>query len=215
MRVPVCLMLILLCAACLPGRLPTVGYRYLDLALDETFDDIGDWRSYDDGDALYMNAEAGVYRLALAKRQYVWTQTSTPYQDAVIEATARQISDDDGGAWGIACRLDAANSGRGYFFLISGDGYVSIRWSSGRSLDAIVQAAPSDTIHKGKAVNQIRAVCIGDYLALWVNGQFVAEARDRRAAQGMVGLASVMNDAGRLEVEFDGIKVWQAAFDDR
>ncbi len=214
--------LILLASACLnirehakPGGLPSLGYRYLDLAAHETFDQLGDWRSYQDGDSLYMNAEAGVYRMDLRGRQYVWTQTTRPYRDVIIEATVKQISAYNDNAFGIACHLDLANSGRGYFFLISGDGYYSIRWSSGRSLEGIVRAAPSDRIRRGKAANRIRAICIDDYLALWVNDQFVAEARDRRAAQGTVGLAGVMNAEGRrLAVEFDDLKIWQAAFAD-
>lgn len=215
------LIFILPAAACLntrnakPDRLPTAGYRYLDLAVDETFDHIGDWRGYDDGDALSMNVEDGAYRMDLTGSQYVWTQTSASYRDVIIEATAAQISDYDYNAFGIACRLDPANSGRGYFFLISGDGHYSIRWSDGRSLDSIVSAAPSGWIHAGKAANRIRAVCIDDYLALWINGQFAAEARDRRAAQGVVGLAGLMNYEGRrLAVEFDDLKIWHAAFDD-
>ena len=213
---------ILLASACLhirnpkPGRLPTSGYRYLDLAVHETFDHIGDWRSYSDGDALSMNVAEGVYRINLTGSQYVWTQASTQYRNVIIEAVVTQVSDYDYNGFGIACRLDPANSGRGYFFLISGDGHYSIRWSSGRSLDAIVSAAPSDLIRTGKAANRIRAVCIDDYLALWINGQFAAEARDRRAAQGMAGLAGLMNSQGRrLKVEFDDLKIWNAAFDDQ
>lgn len=212
------LLFILLLAACgwaKTARLPTVGYRYLDLAVDETFDQLGGWRSYDGGETLYMGVEAGVYRMVLTERQYVWTQADSHFQNVVIEAAAAQISDEDRGAFGIACRLDAANRGRGYFFLISGDGHYSIRWSDGRALNSIVTAQPADSIQRGQAVNRIRAVCIDDYLALWINGQFAAEARDSRAAQGMIGLAGVMNAPGRLEIEFDDIKVWQAALDSR
>lgn len=210
------LLFILLLAACGRAKLaPTVGYRYLDLAVDETFDQLGGWRSYDGGETLYMNVETGVYRMVLTERQYVWTQADSHFRDVVIEAAAAQISDEDKGAFGIACRLDAANRGRGYFFLISGDGHYSIRWSDGRALNSIVTAQPSDSIQRGQAVNRIRAVCIDDYLALWINGQFAAEAHDSRAAQGMIGLAGVMNAAGRLEIEFDDLKAWPAAFDNR
>lgn len=221
MRILLYAIFILPACACLPvyenmkpSRLPSVGYRYLDLAVHETFDRLGDWRSYSDGDALSMNVAEGVYRMDFIGSQYVWTQASPSYQNVIIEVTAAQMSDYDYNAFGIACRLDPANNGRGYFFLISGDGHYSIRWSSGRSLDAIVSAAPSNLIQRGQAVNRIRAVCIDDYLGLWINGQFIAEARDRRAAQGAVGLAGLMNYQGRrLKVEFDDLKIWHAAFD--
>jgi len=62
--------------------------------------------------------------------------------------------------------------------------------------------------------NRIRAVCIGDYLALWVNGHFLMEARASRRGRGAVGLAGVRNYGGRrLSVQFDELEVWAAARD--
>ena len=152
--------------------------------------------------------------MVLNARQYVWVQTPTLYQDTVIEVEARQLSEFDHNAFGIACRLDPGNSGRGYYFLIGGDGYFTIRWSNGRSLDDIVPARSSNAINTGQANNRIRAVCVEDYLALWINDRFVAEARDNRATQGAVGLAAAMNYQGeRLDVSFDDLKIWTAALD--
>jgi hypothetical protein len=46
---------------------------------------------------------------------------------------------------------------------------------------------------------------------LWINDQFVAEAHDKKASQGDVGLSGVMNYEGHnLTVEFDDLKVWNA-----
>ena len=195
---------------------PELGYRYLELLVDDTFESGGDWRSYSGGAELYLGAKDGIYRIDFSGRRYVWTQVERQYSDLVLEAEAKQISDYDHNAFGLACRLDPANSGRGYYFLISGDGYASIRWSNGRSLEPIVAAAPSSHIRRGRDSNRIRAVCIEDYLALWVNGNFVAEARDRRASEGAVGLVGVMNFQGRrLTVDFDDLKVWRAALGDR
>jgi hypothetical protein len=210
--------LMMLAAACgsladdsLGAALPSIGYRYLSLLADETFDDPAAWRSFDGGADLYMAAEDGVYRIRLHKRQFVWVQSPARYQDSIIEAEVRQLSDFDHNAFGIACRLDLGNSGRGYYFLIGGDGYYSIRWSNGRSLDAIVPARPSAAIQRGGAANRIRAVCIKDYLALWINDRFVAEARDQRVSTGAVGLAAAMNYQGKsLDIRFDDLRVWDA-----
>ena len=195
-------------------RAPSVGFRYQEVLVDETFGDGKGWRSYDDGADLFLGVRDGAYLIDFSGRQYVWTQGQGPYADIVIEADVRQTSDYDNNAFGLACRLDLANSGRGYFFLISGDGYASIRWSNGRVLEPIVSAAPASPVNRGQARNRMRVVCIDDYLALWVNGKFVAEARDRRADTGAVGMAAVMNYAGRrLAVAYDDLKVWSAAFD--
>ena len=217
------LVLILLTASCQPiaERLgasagPSLGFTYLNLLYSDAFDDAGDWMTYAGGDNLHMAVQDGSYRIWLATRQYVWTQLPASYDDVVIEADLRQLSDFDHNAYGIACRLDPANSGRGYYFLIGGDGYYSIRWSNGRSLDAIVSAQPSGLINRVQSANRMKAICVGDYLGLWINGQFVAEARDSRASHGAVGLSAVMNYAGQaVEVAFDDLKIWRSALDER
>lgn len=192
-----------------PDKMPSKGYRYLDLIADETFDSVGSWRTYDGGDDLWMNVEDGVYRIDLSAQQIVWTQSKIQSGNMIIEATMTQRSEYDYNAFGVACRLDPANSGRGYYFLISGDGHYTIRWNNGRTLDSIVRATPSDVIKRGQATNTIRAICIDDYLALWVNDKFVAEAHDKRATSGEVGLSGVMNYKNQnLTVEFDDLKVW-------
>lgn len=221
MRIDLYLVFILLTASCQPivaglrtDARPSVGFTYLDLAYSDQFDGSGNWRTYDGGDKLKMVVEGGSYRIWLATRQYVWTQLPDKYDDVVIEAEVRQLSSFEHNAYGIACRLDPANSGRGYYFLIGGDGYYSIRWSNGRSLDAIISAKPSGKIKRGSSTNRLKAICLGDYLALWINGQFVAEARDSRATAGAAGLAAVMNYRDQtVEVAFDELTIWLSALD--
>lgn len=222
MRIHLYLVFILLTASCqsIVERLgasdgPSVGFTYLDLVYSDEFDGGGNWTSYDGGDKLKMAVEDGGYRIWLAARQYVWAQLPYTFDDVVIEAEVRQLSDFNHNAYGIACRLDPANKGRGYYFLIGGDGYYSIRWSNGRSLDEIVSAKPSGVINQGSSRNRIKAICVSDYLALWINGQFVAEAWDSRANAGAVGLSAVMNYTGKtVEVAFDDLKIWRSALDE-
>lgn len=210
----VVVMLMLILSGCVAiGRevKQDTGYRYLDMIAEEPFEQVGDWRTYDDGQSLYMNVEDGVYRIHLAKRQFVWTQSPIEHEDVVIEVEVTQTSEYDHNAFGVMCRANPDNSGRGYYFLISGDGYYTIRWGNGRTLDEIVPAKPSNVIKQGQTSNHIRAVCVGDYLGLWVNDKLVAQARDTKSSQGVVGLVGVMNYDGRtLDVEFDDLKVWEA-----
>ena len=195
---------------------PELGFRYVELLVEDGFNSGDLWRNYDKGGELFLGSRDGVYRIEFNGRKYVWSQREDEYADVVIETKVTQISEYDHNAFGLACRLDPGDKGRGYFFLITGDGYASIRWSNGRSLEPIVNAAPSEHIRQGKSSNRIRVVCVDDYLALWVNGQFVAEARDQRASQGAVGLAGVMNYQGRrLSVDFDDLRIWRAALDKR
>jgi len=196
-----------------PENLPSVGYRTLDQIADETFDRIGQWRTYDGGDDLYMTVADGVYTIDLSAKQIVWTQAPIQHENVVIEVLTDQQSEYKYNAYGVACRVAPDNSGRGYYFLISGDGQYTIRWNNGRTLDDIIKMTPSDVIKQGQARNRIRAVCIDDYLGLWINGEFVAEARDIHASQGYVGLAGFMGyNNQNLTVDFDDLKVWEATF---
>ncbi len=214
------LMLIMLTSSCLATpdtfqaeKRPSVGYRYLDLIADETFDRVGDWRTYDDGEDIYMTVEDGVYRINLSQRQIVWTQAPIQHDNVIIEASVTQRSDNNYNFSGIACRLNASNNGRGYYFLISGDGHYTIRWNNGRSLDDIIGDTPSSAIKTGQSTNRIRAICIDDYLGLWINDEFVAEAYNKKSSKGVVGLSGVVNRDGRsLSVEFDDLKVWTSTF---
>ena len=219
MRVTCALLLAIAASACgvLPRQTaPEIGFRYGDLLLDDSFDSARHWRSYDGGSEIWLGALDGAFRIDIRGKRYVWTQREQAWRDTVIEVDARQLSAYNHNAYGVACRLQPDNSGRGYFFLISGDGYASIRYSDGRALQPIVDAFPSRHIRPGQARNRLRAVCIEDYLALWVNGEFVAEARDKRTASGAVGLAGVMNYAGkRLTVDFDDLRVYAAAIHQR
>ncbi len=197
------------------GSLPSQGYRYLELALQDTFETGDAWRGYD-GAGVFLGARNGAFLIDILGRQYVWTQNDRPLDDVVVEAELMQTSSDDHNAFGLACRLDPGNSGRGYYFLISGDGYASIRWSNGRSLEQVTPARPAAQIKRGGDRNRLRAVCIGDYLALWVNDQFIIEARDRRASAGVIGMAGVMNYEGRrLTLTIDNLNAWRGTLDDR
>ncbi|MCY3976773.1 MAG: hypothetical protein OXG23_01625 [Chloroflexi bacterium] len=193
---------------------PQIGFRFLELLAEDDFESGEQWRQYADGADLFLGVRVGRYHIDFRGRQYAWAQRDGDFDDIVIEAEAAQVSSYDHNAYGLACRLDPGNRGRGYFFLISGDGYASIRWSNGRSLEPIASAAPSRHIMRGAATNRLRAVCVEDYLALWVNGEFVADARDGRAARGAVGLVGLMNYEGkRLSVAFDDLKIWRAVAD--
>lgn len=104
----------------------------------------------------------------------------------------------------------AAANGDGYLFLIRGNGSFAILRSSERTVTALVNWTPSDLINQGPARNQLRAVCMGDYLALYINGEFAADATDDSYSSGQVGMAA--SASGRLGavIEFDNLVISEA-----
>ena len=56
----------------------------------------------------------------------------------------------------------------------------------------------------------MRAVCMGDYLALYINDEFVADATDDTYSTGQVGLAASASNILGVQVEFDNLTVHEA-----
>jgi hypothetical protein len=79
----------------------------------------------------------------------------------------------------------------------------------------IIQWTPTDAIQQGKSINRIRIVCVEDYLALYVNGEFVAEARDDLYRSGYAGLTAAVPEGGEVDVRFDDVVIRAATLAQR
>ena len=153
----------------------------------------------------------GNYVIRSNIQAYVRVQDDEQHEDVVVEADLFQLSSDRQNAYGIMCRANSQDNGRGYYFLITADGYYSIRVGRGREVASLVAWEYSDIIHQDARRNTIRVVCIGNYLALYVNGTFLAEARDDLYHRGSVGLVTALSSPGEIEIAFDGIRAWEAS----
>lgn len=74
----------------------------------------------------------------------------------------------------------------------------------------LVDWTTSDKINTGPALNTLRVVCLGDYLALYINGEFMGDAIDDTYTRGQVGLAAAAASRLGLTVEYDNLTVSQA-----
>jgi hypothetical protein len=138
-------------------------------------------------------AEATVEATAAADEE----ATSEPESAATDEATAEADS----------ATLPNANNGDGYLFLVEGSGRFAIMRSRGRSVTPLVNWTSNSVINTGPADNRIRAVCLGDYLAMYVNGTFVGDATDDTYTSGQVGLVGAAASNLGLQVTFDNLTV--------
>ncbi len=121
--------------------------------------------------------------------------------EATEEATEPAPSSDTG---------QAVVNGDGYLFLVRGDGSYAIMRARGRDVQVLVNWATSGAINQGPVQNHIRAVCVNDYLAMYVNDQFVADAIDDTYTRGQIGLAAAAVDRLGVQVEFDNLSISQA-----
>jgi serine/threonine-protein kinase len=137
----------------------------------------------------------------------VWGTASLSLDDTVIEVEATQISAPatDNNAYGVMCRVQPDEDG--YLLRISGDGYYAIHRIVEGVFEALVDWTTSDVVNQGNASNRIRAVCDGTRLALFANGELLAEVDDTTFSEGDIGLTATTYDEGGTEVRFYNISV--------
>jgi len=197
----------LLLAGC-QGR-PTQTYAKGDLLLAENFTRPGAWESYTDPNLqVDFHVEDGVYHAQASDGGFMWTLGADQYTDSVMEVETHQLSTYSNNSYGVMCRASEQNNGDGYYFFISGDGMYTLRRGAHREVDALIDWTDSSAINTGQSVNLIRVVCIGDYLALYVNDSFVAETHDSRYTRGYAGFTAAVPKGGDVEVNFANLSIW-------
>jgi hypothetical protein len=137
--------------------------------------------------------------------------TLEPTAQATTEATREVITEAAAEATTEPGSSDInSNNGDGYLFMIQGNGRYAILRSQGHKITPLVNWATSDVIKMGAAQNRIRAVCAGNYLALYVNDQFLADTSDTLYTKGQVGLVGASAGRTGMNVTFDNLSVFQA-----
>jgi hypothetical protein len=216
MKYPLYLLLALLfLAACGPEPLRSsddldIGEPFLSLSFDSPSDfETGDYPEA--GAALSLEDGRYLIRQGGERTAYIWGQGGEPIQDVVVEALAMPQTNYPHDLYGLMCRLDA--NGAGYLFLLSSDGFGAIARTDGRSLAFLLPWRQSGAINTGPAENTIRGVCVGDYLALYVNGEWLGDVRDSTYSQaGQVGLAAGLfiegaGESAEVVVAFDDLRL--------
>lgn len=195
-------------------RQPSETVNYGETLQTVRFDHDFEWENYANAaQKVEFAVEDGAYRARAWDGGFTWTLNSQSHTDVVIQADIEQLSEYADNAFGLMCRASPANNGDGYFFFISGDGFYTLRRGASSEVLPIIPWTYTDTIQQGRSINRIRIVCVEDYLALYVNGQFVAEARDPLFASGYAGLSAAVPEGGDVDVQFDDVIIRAAALE--
>lgn len=190
---------------------PTHDYALGETLLREDFTESFAWQHYVNPDLkVDFQVIDGAYRARAWDEGFIWTIQPPAYTDVVIEVEAAQLSDDRTNFYGVMCRASPNDNGDGYYFLITAFGEYSIRRGAVDQINALIPFTSSAAIRQDRGINRIRAVCIGDYLALYVNDQFVAETRDDYFSRGYAGLTAAAADDAEVEIIFDDLTIWAA-----
>jgi hypothetical protein len=151
--------------------------------------------------------EDGVYRIFVRQPFIdIWSLPGINLEDARIEVDAFKVSGERNNRFGIICRVNGENY---YTFMISSDGYYGIGKVRGLEHTLVGMQAMqfSTVINQGAASNHLRADCLGENLALYVNDQLVQQARDTDFPSGDVGLIAGTYDITDVEIFFDNFLV--------
>lgn len=177
-----------------------------EILLEESFDNTVGW-DLGSRDNVRIGVEGSAYRIQTDMNTYVRGFNSTRYENVVIDVTISQYSAEENNAYGVVCRGTASDdSSNGYYFLIGGDGTYTIRIGRFGEINGLVRWTKSGAVNQGSAINRIRVVCVEDYLALYINDQFAADAHDTTYSGGYIGFAAA--SAGTiLSVAFDDLVI--------
>ena len=187
-----------------------------DVLLSESFDAPATWEQgvYPSDAATptsQLTVSEGRYEVthrAGRTASFAWGAGVDAPQNVIVDVSAEQLSAEKDNLYGVLCRLaqDEEGNWSGYALLISGDGHYGIADLSRDSLGFILDWHQSDAIRQGQALNTVRAVCVDDYLALYVNGKFLGEVKDSRYQRtGQIGLIAGVTAGGEVRIAFDNL----------
>jgi hypothetical protein len=158
-------------------------------------------------EAISVGMDGESYRIQTDINHYVRGFYQGNFTDVILDVRAVQLTNGKHNGFGVACRASHdSTSSNGYYFLISGDGAYSIRRGHDGDLHPLIAWEKHRAI-RPLEVNQLRVVCIGDYLALSVNGELIAEARDTTFTQGRIGFTATTRQSESLEVLFSDLTI--------
>jgi serine/threonine protein kinase len=178
------------------------------LLLEDSFDDPDSgWEVDDSADGDVGYGDGYYYVLAEAEAIQIFGSGPRTFSDLVIDVFTTQVaaSPDNINAYGVMCRVQ--RNGDGYLLRISGDGEYAIQRVLDDDFEYLVEWTESDAINQGNAANHIHAVCDGARLALYANGELLAEAEDDTFAEGDIALTATTFGSVATEVRFDDLIV--------
>ncbi|HRN50205.1 MAG TPA: tetratricopeptide repeat protein [Anaerolineales bacterium] len=176
------------------------------LFADDFSDPASGWYSNGGPETQAQYVEGGYLLGHSQPNSAVWALPGRIVSDTRIQVTATRVGGDDDNFFGLLCRVQGTGqSGDFYAFIISSDGHFGIAKSSGGSFSLIGQELMMRhmAIHQGSEPNVITAICAGSRLALYVNGEFVAETSDDTYTTGQVGLIAGTLDIQSTQILFD------------
>jgi len=192
----------------LPADFRTLPEKTGSLLFQDSFSDPSSgWDRVRQAEGL-TDYDNGAYRIYINNTHAdYWANPGLTFTDVNLEVEAKKIGGPDNNNYGLLCRYQDRHNF--YFLIVSSDGYYGIGKVENGTQRLIQpdQMHPSWAIRKGPGPNHLRVVCAGSRLALWVNGELVAETQDSTFAAGDIGLIAGSFEESGVDVVFDQLVV--------
>ncbi len=201
------LLLILFLSACQSAAfaadtLPWVGDNPV-LFKDSFSDSLGNWKTHSDTLSFAGYEESGFRLWANVPNYQFWSVPGLNFKNVLIHTRAQRKAGPDNNIYGLLCRYQDEDNY--YAFVIGSDGYYGIFRTLAGEQALINQEHMdfSEVINRGEGVNEIQAICLGDQLALIVNGAVLLRVQDSSLTHGDVGMIVGNFSEPGVDVLFD------------
>lgn len=161
------------------------------------------WREISDsyGSMGYLSGEY-IIRVSNEK-DFQWSEIEMNLTDVVISVDARVLTSVGDGDYGVMCRYqDPENF---YAMEISEDGYFAIWKYQGGEYFPLVDWRASGQVPRHSGPRTITVACVGEKLALAIDGEVIAEVRDGAFSEGGFALMVGTWENGGFAVAFDNM----------
>jgi hypothetical protein len=180
-----------------------------DILYSEDFSSTKSGWPYASDEDFMKSFKNGAYRLTVVPADY-WNWVGGPtrlnFTDFILEVEATKEAGPDDNVFGLAVRkIDNSNY---YAFLLSSDGYYQVAKRENSSWPYVSEWTKSSAIKTGNSTNLIKVTGKGDKLALYANGEKLADYNDSSFSYGGLGLYAGTQSEGNVTIGFDNLKVW-------
>ena len=179
-----------------------------DVLLIETWGDAGEWDEVD-GEDFTIEVDDEQYLFDENSQNLVWGVNRTEHDDVVMHVEIERLSDGEASLFGMMCRVDPDDLNNGYSFIFSSDGQYSIGYWDGEYNSLVSDVFEDSNDIENDDSYEMTVVCVGEYLALYVDGVLIDEVEDDTYDEGYAGMAAVSRDDDGLEVTFDNLVIWE------
>jgi len=157
------------------------------------------------GDDAKIAYDQGGLRFQIENPNYdYWSMPGMRFADVTLAVEAKMLAGPEDNDFGLICRFQDQHNF--YALLISSDGYggiVKVKDGLYTILNNPDGLEYGSMIHTGEDSNLLRADCIGDHLAMYVNNQAFLEVQDSDFAFGDVGLIAGSYSQSGVDILFD------------